>query len=115
MNKLLTFCSIAEGATGAALIAAPSLVGQWLLGAALSGVAVVIGRVTGISLVALAVACWPGMHALCGMLTYSALVTGYLAWIGIGGQWVGPLLWPAVAVHAVPTLLLAWEWTQQSR
>lgn len=115
MNKLLALCSIAEGATGAALIAAPSLVGQWLLGTALSGVAVVIGRVTGISLVALAFACWPGIRPLRGMLTYSALVTGYLAWVGIGGQWVGPLLWPTVAVHAVLTLLLAWEWMRQLR
>ena len=41
-----------------------------------------------------------------GMLTYSLLVTLYLLYLGIRGEWVGPLLWPAVAVHAVLTMLL---------
>ena len=30
--------------------------------------------------------------------------------LGIRGEWVGPLLWPAVALHAVLTLLLARAW-----
>jgi hypothetical protein len=46
---------------------------------------------------------------LVGMLTYGALVTLYLAYLGIRGEWVGPLLWPAVVLHAVLTLLLAWS------
>ena len=65
---------------------------------------------TGIALIALGVACWPGRTALCGMLTYSALATAYLAYLGIRGHWVGPLLWPAVALHAVLTILLARAW-----
>ena len=44
------------------------------------------------------------------MLTYSALVTLYLLYLGIRGEWVGPLLWPAVVLHAVLTLLLARAW-----
>ena len=36
-------------------------------------------RVTGIALIALGVACWPGRTALCGMLIYSAAVTLYLS------------------------------------
>jgi hypothetical protein len=43
---------------------------------------------------------------LVGMLTYGALVTLYLSYLGVQGEWVGPLLWPAVALHAVLTLLL---------
>jgi hypothetical protein len=45
-----------------------------------------------------------------GMLTYGALVTAYLLYLAFGGEWVGPLLWPAVVLHAVLTLLLAWAW-----
>ena len=61
----------------------------------------------GIALIALGVACWPGRTALCGMLTYSVLATLYLGYLGIRGEWVGPLLWPAVVLHAVLTILLA--------
>jgi hypothetical protein len=110
MNKLLSLSAIIEAATGLALLVIPSLVGRLLLGAELSGVSVVIGRVAGIALIALGVACWPGRTALCGMLIYGAAVTLYLSYLGIGGNWVGPLLWPAVALHAVLTLLLARAW-----
>jgi hypothetical protein len=40
------------------------------------------------------------------MLTYSALATLYLGYIAIRGESVGVLLWPAVVLHAVLTLLL---------
>jgi hypothetical protein len=108
--KLLAVAAIAEAATGLALLVVPSLVGSLLLGAELTGVSVPVARVTGIALVALAVACWPGATALCGMLTYSALATAFLAYVGIRGHWVGPLLWPAVAAHAALTILLGRAW-----
>ncbi len=41
------------------------------------------------------------------MATYGLFVTLYLVYVGTRGEWVGPLLWPAVALHAVLTLLLA--------
>ena len=112
MKTLLTFAAIAEAATGLALLVVPSTVGQLLLGAELTGVAVPVARVTGIALIALAVACWPGRTALCGMLTYSLLATAFLAYLGIRGNWVGPLLWPAIALHALLTILLARAWYQ---
>ena len=34
----------------------------------------------------------------------------YLVYLGIGGEWVGSLVWPAVAAHAVLTFLLARGW-----
>ena len=111
--KLLAIAAIAEAATGLALLVVPSTVGQLLLGAELSGVAIPVARVTGIALIALAVACWPGRTALCGMLTYSALATAFLAYLGIRGEWVGPLLWPAVAVHAGLTFLLIRMWLRE--
>jgi hypothetical protein len=110
MKTLLTLIAVAEAATGTALLAVPSVVGQLLFGAELTGVAVPVARVLGIALLALGIGCWPGPTAL-GMLTYSALATLYLLYLGIRGDWVGPLLWPAVALHAVLTLLLARCWT----
>jgi len=44
------------------------------------------------------------------MLTYDLLVTAYLLVVGLGTEFVGPLLWPAVAAHAVLTALLARFW-----
>ncbi len=108
-KRVLVFAAVCEVATGLVLVFVPSLVGQLLLGADLTGIAAALARVAGIALVALGVACWPGTP-LAGMLTYSALVTLYLSSLGIRGDWVGPLLWPAVALHVVLTLLLARSW-----
>ena len=47
-----------------------------------------------------------GRDRLLGMLTYSLLATLGLAYFGISGEWVGKLLWPAVALHALLTLFL---------
>ena len=105
MKKVLLLAAIAEIATGLALLLVPSLVGQLLLGEQLTGVAIPVARVTGIALIALGVACWPG--PLVGMLTYSALVTVYLAYLGFAGGLTGILLWPAVVLHLVLTAFLA--------
>jgi hypothetical protein len=114
LGKLLAFAAIAESATGLALIVVPSLVARLLFGTELSGVSVAVGRVTGISLLSLGLACWPGKGqggaGACGMTTYGLLVTLYLLNLGMRGEWVGPLLWPAVALHAVLTTLLACAW-----
>jgi hypothetical protein len=109
MRKLLALAAVAEAVTGLALIVAPSLTGRLLLGAEGTGVAIPVARVLGIALIALGVACWPG-PALLGMLTYGGLVTTYLLYLAFGGEWVGPLLWSAVVLHAVLTLLLARAW-----
>ncbi len=105
MKTVLILAALAEAATGMALLIVPSLVGRLLLGEELAGVALPVARVTGIALVALAVACWPG-PALVGMLTYSGAVALYLAYIGFAGGLAGILLWPAVVLHAILTALL---------
>jgi hypothetical protein len=107
MKNVLALAAVGEAATGFALLLAPSLVGQWLLGAELAGVALVVARVAGIALVALAVACWPGTPLL-GMLIYSAAITLYLGYAASAGGMAGPLLWPAVVLHLILTALLAW-------
>jgi hypothetical protein len=109
MKKALIFAAIGEAAGGLALLIAPSLAGQLLLGEQLAGVAIPVARVAAIALIALGIACWPG-PPLIGMLTYSALVTLYLAYLGFAGGLVGVLLWPAVALHVVLTILLGRAW-----
>jgi hypothetical protein len=97
-----------------ALLIAPSLVGQLLLGEQLAGVAIPVARVSGIALIALGIACWPG-PPLFGMLTYSALVTLYLAYLGFAGGLTGILLWPVVVLHAILTALLTRDATRLQR
>ena len=44
------------------------------------------------------------------MLTYNLLVTLYLVYLGVRGEWVGRLLWPAAALHIVVTVFLVRAW-----
>jgi hypothetical protein len=106
VKKTLVIAAVIEAATGLALLIVPSLLGQLLFGAELTAIAVIPMRVAGIVLVSLAVACWPGTP-LVGMLTYSAIVTLYLAYAGFIGGFAGILLWPVVVVHVALTALLA--------
>jgi len=114
MKSALAFSAISEALTGLALLIAPSLVGQLLLGEQLAGVAIPVARVSGIALIALGIACWPG-PPLFGMLTYSALVTLYLAYLGFAGGLTGILLWPVVVLHAILTALLTRDATRLQR
>ena len=109
MKGAFKFAVIGEGLTGLALLVLPSLVGRLLLGAELTGAGIPAARVAGIALIGLAIACLPDL-ALVGMLTYSALVTVYLGYIGLTGVFVAILLWPAVVVHAILTFFLAGLW-----
>ncbi len=105
MKRLLVIVAVSEAATGVALLIVPSLVGQLLFGTELIGIAMTVARLTGIALIALGVACWPG-PPLVGMLIYSAAVTLYLAYVGFAGGLTGILLWPAVVLHVILTALL---------
>jgi len=110
MKTALVLAAVGEAATGVALLIAPSLVGQLLLGEPLAGVAVPVARVAGIALIGLGIACWPG-PPLIGLLTYSAVVTLYLAYLGLAGGFGGVLLWPAVVLHLLLVALLALAFT----
>jgi hypothetical protein len=105
MKMILILSAVCEATTGAALLIVPSLVARLLFGEELAGVAISITRVTGIALIALGIACWPG-PPLAGMLTYSVVVTLYLAYVGFVSGLTGTLLWPAVVLHAILTALL---------
>lgn len=106
MKKVVILAAAGEALTGLALLLVPSVVGRLLLGEEFTGAGIVSGRVAGIALIALGVACWPG-PAVAGMLIYSAVVAFYLAYVGFAGGMTGILLWPAVVLHLVLIALLA--------
>jgi hypothetical protein len=114
MKGVLVLAAVSEAAIGMALLVVPSLVGHLLLGAELAGIAVPVARVTGIALIALAVACWPG-PPLAGMLIYNGVVTLYLAYLGFAGGSTGILLWPVVVLHLIMTALLTRASTPMTR
>lgn len=76
-----------------------------LFGEELAGVAIPVARVTGIALIALGVACWPG-SPLVGMSIYSAVVTLYLAYVGLAYGLAGIRLWLAAVLDLILTVLL---------
>ena len=108
---LLAIAAAGEAVIGVVLLIYPPIVIKLLLGAQVVGAGVIMSRICGIGLIALGLACWPSRvptHApLRGMLTYSSLATFYLFYLGLSGQWFGALLWPAIAVHLILTILLA--------
>ena len=119
---MLLLAAAGEAAFGLVLLAYPPIVVRLLFGAEIAGTGLVMSRVAGIALIALGVACWPGIaadgnpsRALRAMLCYSLLAALYLAYLGIRGEWVGSLLWPAVGIHAILTFLLAREFKVGTR
>jgi hypothetical protein len=110
MKKILLFASVSEAMTGLALLLVPAFVGKLLLGEELIGISIPLARSFGISLIALGVACWPKCSAILGMLAYSLLITIYLSYVAIQGEFVGKFLWPAIVLHIILTLLLLRVW-----
>ena len=106
MKKVLSLAAVVEAITGLALLLAPSLVGRLLFGEDLIGVGILAGRVAGIALISLGVACWPG-PPVGGMLIYNAGVGLFLAYVGFAGSLTATLLSPAAVLHLVMAILLA--------
>ena len=101
-----------EAATGLAAIASPSLVVRYLLGAELSAGGAAIGRVAGVALVSLAIACWASPKGVLpqtirSLLVYNFSVGAYLGFLRINRDFGSNLLWPACAIHLVFAILLA--------
>ena len=112
VRNVLLFFLVAEGATAVIAMLAPGLIARLLFDTEVMGAGVAYGRLLGITLLALVVACWPRTDAvpraaLQGFLVYNLLAALYLAYVGIAHRPAGILLWPAVAEHALVTLLLA--------
>jgi hypothetical protein len=106
MKKVLALAAVGEAALRFVLLVYPPIVARLLFDAEIAGAGIVISRVAGIALIALGVACWTGTP-LVGMLTYSAAVTLYLAYIGFAGGLIGILLWLAVLLPVILTVLMA--------
>lgn len=114
MRALLAFAATFEAITGLALIVQPGLVVRLLLGGDISGVGLVLGRIAGVALGSLGVACWPrgelSLAPLLGMLSYNLLTAAYLTYVRFGIGLSGKLLLPALVLHAVLAVLLARAW-----
>lgn len=110
-KHLLIVTACGEMATGLSLLAIPGIPLRLLIGVEqASPETIFVARVAGAALLAIGVGCWLGRsdpfgHAqhglLAGVLVYSAVVAGLLAYAGLFLSLVGIALWPVVAVHAV--------------
>jgi hypothetical protein len=106
--------SVAETATGVALLALPSLVASILFGASLgSPVALVMARVGGAAVLCIGTACWlvqvdsqsrAARGLLAALLLYNIAVAAVLVHAATGLSLSGIGLWPAVAFHAAMTV-----------
>ena len=115
MKKLLILTAVVEGLSGLILFADPPIVIRLLFDSEIAGAGVFMSRIVGITLFALAVACWPDgntLRAFFGMLTYSVLAMLYLVYLG-GNGGAGILLWPGVAAHAGLSVLLVRAWRKE--
>ncbi len=120
LTKVIAFSAIAELATGLALIAMPAVGIALLLGPMESANVVTVTRLTAIALIALGLACWPtghrtGVAAFRALLTYNLLVAAYFAYLCVGQQLGGILLWPVVVLHAAIAGMLLYFRIAKSR
>ena len=110
MKELLGATALIEAGAGLALLSLPSTVAVLLLGAALeTSASIVLGRVAGAALLALAVASWlarddgrsRGTRGLvCGMALYNLGTVVILGAYGLRSTQGGVALWFAVLIHA---------------
>jgi hypothetical protein len=98
--------AVIEAATGLALVAAPSVVLDALIGSSTADAAVV-GRVLGGALLALGIGGGltdphaPERGIRSAFFVYNASTAATLALAGVAGTADGVLLWPASALHAL--------------
>jgi hypothetical protein len=72
MKNVLALAAVAEAATGLALLVFPPIVVRLLFGAEITDAGVVMSRIAGVCLVALGLACWPGVRSH-GLLRHADL------------------------------------------
>ena len=111
-TALIKLSATIEAITGLAVIASPSLVVRLLLGADLASGGVALGRIGGMGLLSLAIACWPGVktdlpQVIRALFVYNLLAGLYLGFLGAAHLFFTYLLWPASALHIVIAILLA--------
>ena len=109
MKALLTVTAVIETGAGVALVCCPSTAAVLLLGSRLDAPAsIALGRVAGVALLSLGVACWlargdaqsrAAMGIVKAMVLYNLGVNIILGTAGIWWKLIGIVLWPAVALH----------------
>ncbi len=105
-----------EVLTGAGLVVAPSLLARLLFGSEMPAPGDLVGRISGLVMVCLALGCWPraveseNRQALASLTALSLLVTIFLVYVGLARVNVGMLLWAAAATHFILAVLLARAW-----
>lgn len=105
-----------EVATGAGLVVAPSLLARMLFGSEMNASGDLVGRISGLVMLCLALGCWPrafdgqDRQTLAPLLALSMLAVVYLIYVGMRGLNVGVLLWPAVVAHLILAILLTRAW-----
>jgi hypothetical protein len=113
MKRLLKLTAFIEAATGLGLIGVPSTVVRLLLGSALVGAGIPLGRLAGVALLTLGIACWLGSFdtqscaargIVSAMTLYNIGAVLVLGAAGLQSQAVGIGLWPAVILHAGMTV-----------
>jgi len=116
-EKLFTASALIEAAAGLPLVSLPALAIWLLLGVREpSPEALIVSRIGGAALLAIAVACWLGrvdggsssQHGLLwALLLYNVGAFAVLAFSGSMLRMAGVALWPAVGLHAVMTIWCA--------
>lgn len=108
LKPLLIVTALVEVATGVALLVAPSLIVELLLGEGLSSPqSLVLGRITGAALISIGMACWrTSIHepsrgrGLVGcMLIYNLAVAVLLSRAAVIDGMRGIAIWPACVLH----------------
>lgn len=118
VKRIVPAAAVEAAVTGLVLMVSPSLFTWLILGAELPPAGQALGRLAGIAMIGAGLAAWwpfsartPSLAApVPGFTIYNLLATIYLAYLGIAGQLVGILLWPAVVLHAALLILLGRAW-----
>ena len=109
MRNLLTVTALIEAATGVGLISVPATVVRLLLSSELLGPGIPLGRLAGVALLTLGIACWlastdtqscAARGIVTAMMLYNIGAVLILGAAGLQSQAVGIGLWPAVILHA---------------
>ena len=123
MNTRLLFraSAIAELLTGLALLVAPTLVVDLLLGEGVSPIGGAVARVLGIGLLSVGVAGWESreqdirLAPRAGLCIYNVGTAALLVMLGTASGMIGPLLWPAATLHALIGATMLWVILAASR
>ncbi|UGY08203.1 hypothetical protein [Phyllobacterium pellucidum] len=107
-KPLLSVMAAAEGATGVALLLAPAMLVELLLGTGLDATAATVARVAGVALLALGIACWRASAdaasdaaggLVAAMLVYNFGVSAVLMLAAFRHGLFGIGLWPVAIAH----------------